>query len=105
MKSTDVSSDMMKSANFGVGMASDGSVSKASESLVGFTKKQVKVGNSANAIRFETIRSFKGLEADVVFLIGICEGEHCARPDVYVGGSRARFLLYVFYKEDCWLVD
>jgi hypothetical protein len=65
----------------------------------------VKGSVTGNAVRFETIRSFKGLEADVVFLIGICEGEHCTRPDVYVGGSRARFLLYVFYQEGCRLVE
>ena len=51
-----------------------------------------------NCIRFATIRSFKGLEADVVFLIGLKEGKQtCTDADVYVGGSRARFLLYVFH--------
>jgi len=53
---------------------------------------------TGNAIRFSTIRAFKGLEADVVFLIGLKEGKQtCTDADVYVGGSRARFLLYVFY--------
>jgi len=51
-----------------------------------------------NAIRFATIRSFKGLEADVVFLIGLREGKRtCTDADIYVGASRARFVLYVFY--------
>ena len=73
---------------------------------VGVSGKSLeKVNSTGNAVRFETIRSFKGLEADVVFLIGVCAGEHCTRPDVYVGGSRARFLLYVFYQEGCGLVD
>ncbi|MGE5580207.1 MAG: NERD domain-containing protein [Bacillota bacterium] len=54
-----------------------------------------------NCIRFATIRSFKGLEADVVFLIGLKEGKQtCTDADVYVGGSRARFLLYVFHHKD-----
>jgi len=73
---------------------------------VGVSGKSLeKVNSTGNAVRFETIRSFKGLEADVVFLIGVCAGEQCTRPDVYVGGSRARFLLYVFYQEGCELVD
>jgi hypothetical protein len=53
---------------------------------------------TGSGIRFATIRSFKGLEADVVFLIGLKQGKQtCTETDVYVGGSRARFLLYVFY--------
>lgn len=48
-------------------------------------------------IRFATIRSFKGLEADIVFLIGKKKGSYaCTDADIYVGASRARFLLYVF---------
>jgi hypothetical protein len=55
---------------------------------------------AGNVIRFATIRSFKGLEADVVFLIGLKEGKQtCTDADVYVGGSRARFLLYVFHNK------
>jgi len=54
-----------------------------------------------NCIRFATIRSFKGLEADIVFLIGLKEGKQtCTDADVYVGGSRARFGLYVFHHKD-----
>jgi hypothetical protein len=54
-----------------------------------------------NCIRFSTIRAFKGLEADVVFLIGMKEGKQtCTDADVYVGGSRARFLLYVFHHRE-----
>lgn len=48
-------------------------------------------------IKFGTIRSFKGLEADVAFLIGIRSGSKvCTTADVYVGASRAKFLLFVF---------
>ena len=51
-----------------------------------------------NVLRFSTIRSFKGLEADIVFLIDITAGSRvCTEADIYVGGSRARFLLYIFH--------
>ena len=54
----------------------------------------------SNAVRFYTIRSFKGLEADMVFLIGVRAGSQACTPgDVYVGSSRARFLLYLFHEE------
>ncbi len=57
--------------------------------------------SNPNAIRFSTIRSFKGLEADVVFLIGLKEwNKACTPSDIYVGASRARFLLYIFKHED-----
>jgi superfamily I DNA/RNA helicase len=56
---------------------------------------------SSNGIKFATIRSFKGLEADVVILIGVKENSKvCTPEDVYVGASRARYLLYVFHHED-----
>lgn len=60
-----------------------------------------KVGSPyRGGIKFETIRSFKGLESDIVFLIGIRkESRVCTATDVYVGGSRARFLLYIFHEE------
>ncbi|HOO12666.1 MAG TPA: hypothetical protein PK684_06920, partial [Bacillota bacterium] len=54
----------------------------------------------ANAVRFQTIRSFKGLEADIVFLIDVMKDSRvCTDADIYVGGSRARFLLYIFSKK------
>lgn len=66
----------------------------------GIKQKEGKVVPS-NAVRFYTIRSFKGLEADIVFLTGIRAGSQACTPgDVYVGSSRARFLLYLFYEED-----
>lgn len=55
---------------------------------------------TGNAVRFATIRSFKGLEADIVFLIGLKQGKQtCTDADIYVGGSRVRFLLYVFHNK------
>jgi len=48
-------------------------------------------GNKAkpsNAVTFQTIRSFKGLEADIVFLTGIRPGSQACTPnDIYVGSS------------------
>ena len=56
---------------------------------------------SGYGIKFATIRSFKGLEADVVFLIGLTENSKvCTPQDIYVGASRARFLLNVFGERD-----
>ena len=52
-------------------------------------------------LRFATIRSFKGLEADIVFLIGIRgDTPACTEADIYVGGSRARFMLNVFHQQN-----
>jgi len=54
---------------------------------------------SSNSVSFCTIRSFKGLEADVVFLTGVKSGSRvCTVNDLYVGCSRARFLLYIFHE-------
>lgn len=53
------------------------------------------------ALRFSTIRAFKGLEADVVLLIGVhSDSPVCSRPDLYVGGSRARYILHIFHRND-----
>lgn len=73
-------------------------------SLAGLTKIKdwplVDVAERAHGIKFSTIRSFKGLEADVVFLIGLRESKVCTPTDIYVGASRAKFLLYVFHHEE-----
>lgn len=61
------------------------------------------ISERGTGLKFSTIRSFKGLEADIVFLIGIKESKVCTKQDVYVGGSRARYLLYIFYHHD-WSV-
>jgi hypothetical protein len=54
-----------------------------------------------DALRFSTIRAFKGLEADIVLLIGVRpDSKVCSRPDLYVGGSRARFMLHIFHRDD-----
>lgn len=54
-----------------------------------------------NALRFSTIRAFKGLEADIVLLIGVRpDSPVCTRPDLYVGGSRARYILHIFHRDD-----
>lgn len=53
-----------------------------------------------HGIRFTTIRKFKGLEADVVFLIDVKESRACTKADIYVGASRARYMLYVLHHEE-----
>ena len=50
---------------------------------------------------YSTIHSFKGLEADVVLLLGVGAEHHAlsdeqARTLVYVGATRARLRLFVF---------
>ncbi len=56
--------------------------------------------NRQNAVRFCTIRSFKGLESEVVFLTGIRKDNRaCTNADIYVASSRARFLLHVFHEK------
>jgi superfamily I DNA/RNA helicase len=58
-----------------------------------------KRGKPSNVVTFQTIRSFKGLEADIVFLTGIKAGSQaCTLNDIYVGSSRGRFLLYIFHE-------
>lgn len=52
-------------------------------------------------ILFSTIRTFKGLEADFVLLIGVTpDHPRCTPADLYVGASRARYLLYLFHRND-----
>ena len=59
-------------------------------------------GNPRSAnLKFSTIRKYKGLESDIVFLIGITpDSKVSTLADIYVGSSRARFLLYVFHRDD-----
>jgi len=77
---------------------------RESSSLAGLTKIKewplVELSDKKHGVQFSTIRSFKGLEADVVFLIGLRESKACTAADVYVGASRAKFLLYVFHHEE-----
>lgn len=63
-------------------------------------RQQEAIEKPADAVAFNTIRAFKGLEADIVFLIGIKTGSKvCTINDIYVGCSRACFLLYIFHEE------
>lgn len=49
-----------------------------------------------NAVRYATIRGFKGLEADCVILCGVRTGdEMCSPADLYTGASRAKHILHV----------
>jgi hypothetical protein len=55
-----------------------------------------------NEVRFSSIRTFKGLEADAVILCEIDHGSNrCSSNDLYVGASRANsFLRLITYKRD-----
>lgn len=56
-------------------------------------------------IKFSTIRAFKGLESDVVLLIGVKKNSPvCTPADIYVGGTRARYLLKIFHNES-WSIE
>lgn len=51
---------------------------------------------NAGMVRAGTIQGFKGLEADVVILVGV-DGGAMKRPEwLYVGASRAKAGLYLF---------
>jgi DNA helicase IV len=53
-----------------------------------------------NSVSFRTVASFKGLESDVVVLIGDNRiGTATGRVDMYVGTTRARVLLIVLLPE------
>ena len=66
-----------------------------------FTRSLTQSSIGSNTIGFATIRSFKGLESDIVFLIGLRAGKRtCTDADIYVGASRARFMLQVFHDKD-----
>lgn len=56
---------------------------------------------SGSGVKFSTVRSFKGLEADIVFLIDVHNNDlMCSPEEIYVGASRARYMLYVLHNED-----
>ena len=54
----------------------------------------------SRSVQFTTINMFKGLEADVVFVVA-CEGyeKEALSEILYAQGSRARTLLYVYCSE------
>ncbi len=58
-------------------------------------------GGSNSKVRIGTIRSFKGLGADVVILCGI-DGKlpGCSPANLYVGATRARVLLQVIKQRE-----
>ncbi|MGM0597940.1 MAG: NERD domain-containing protein [Myxococcota bacterium] len=52
-----------------------------------------------NKLLLTTIGKFKGLESDIVFLLDIDSSDPlCSKRRLYVAVSRAKLLLYVFYK-------
>jgi len=52
----------------------------------------------SRSIQFTTINMFKGLEADIVFVVACEEYKEEALSEIlYAQGSRARTLLYVYY--------
>ena len=57
---------------------------------------------SKSSLNFYTIQSYKGLEANIVFLIDVdgFEDQH-NRLLNYVAMSRAKLLLYIFYDRNC----
>lgn len=69
--------------------------------LGNFTVRDIAEPDEPNSIRYATVHKFKGLEADVVLLVGIGEPSrvydqtHWQRF-LYVGGTRARAVLHVF---------
>ena len=63
------------------------------------TTTELAAGRTGH-VRIGTIQGFKGLEADVVILVGLTS-KAAARPDwLYVGASRARAALYLLALED-----
>ncbi len=55
--------------------------------------------SESGLLRIGTIQGFKGLEADIIILVGI-DHQASVHPEwLYVGCSRARMLLYVFKLE------
>jgi hypothetical protein len=62
------------------------------------TTTDLETWQSGQAIWFSTIKAFKGLEADILFVVGIPEVDstYFTRNDLYVAASRARLRLMVF---------
>ena len=58
---------------------------------------------SGKGILFNTIRAFKGLEADAIILVDIPDFEvetFFTKADLYVGCSRAKHILVIAAKEN-----
>ncbi len=55
----------------------------------------------SKSLRFTNIRLFKGLEADVVFVVGLpATGSDDFQRQLYTQASRARLLLYAYRRTD-----
>ena len=59
----------------------------------------IDLGTKGHGIRYANIRSFKGLESDIVFLIDVRDSKACTAADIYVGASCAKYMLYVLHHE------
>lgn len=74
--------------------------SLANVTRIGRTKIEAITGyynENSRTIQFTSIEMFKGLEADVIFLLLPLGSNSCSKPELlYVQGSRARTLLYVY---------
>jgi len=73
--------------------------SKWSDGLNGVEINKDMVNAVPDKIRVGTIQGFKGLEADVVILVGLDEKAHSHPEWLYVGASRARVSLFVLTLE------
>jgi hypothetical protein len=63
-------------------------------------KLQIEWIQGANDVLVDTVKRYKGLESEVVFLCGLDGSENGALDDlIYVGTSRAKSLLYLVGKE------
>ena len=59
-----------------------------------------EVVTDPSAVRYVTVYRFKGLEADCALLTGFPADDSRHTAATYVAASRARLLLYVFYRDD-----
>ena len=63
-------------------------------------KLQIEWMQGANDVLVDTVKRYKGLESEIVFLCGLDGSENGALDDlIYVGTSRAKSLLYLVGKE------
>lgn len=74
-----------------------------SAGLAGLPITTEMVAVTAGQLRVGTIQGFKGLEADVVILVGLDAGATKYPETLYVGASRARAALYVLTQENGWV--
>lgn len=74
-----------------------------SAGLAGVSISSEMAAATAGQLRVGTIQGFKGLEADVVILVGLDASASKYPQTLYVGASRARVALYVLTLEDGWV--